>query len=127
MVIAADGSGREALAVAIEEVAGVLVVSLTGELDIASARELPTQLLGRAQEVPRGVVVDLAGLSFIDSSGINALVETARAVEARGGAIAFAAETPAVRRVLDIVQLDDVVVRAPDVASAVERIGGATP
>ena len=44
-----------------------------------------------AGERRSGVVIDVAGLTFIDSSGINALVQAARAVEARGGRAVLAA------------------------------------
>jgi anti-anti-sigma factor len=50
-------------------------VFLTGELDMSSAPEL-TGVLGQViDNGPREVVLDFAGLSFIDSSGIAALVD----------------------------------------------------
>jgi anti-anti-sigma factor len=48
---------------------------LTGELDMATAPEL-TGILGQVIESgPQEVVLDFSGLSFIDSSGIAALVD----------------------------------------------------
>jgi anti-anti-sigma factor len=75
-----------------------------------------------ADGLPQRVVVDLAGLTFIDSSGINALVELARAVRSTGGAVVFAREQPQVQRVLDIVELGEVVVREPTLESALARL-----
>jgi anti-anti-sigma factor len=51
------------------------VVVLTGELDMASAPEL-TKVLGQViTDGPQEIVLDFSGLSFIDSSGIAALVD----------------------------------------------------
>jgi anti-anti-sigma factor len=108
--------------VAVDDVDGVPVLSLQGELDIASSSDLPTRLVGLAQASPPRLVVDLADLSFIDSSGVNALVETARAVQLDGGSIAFAAATPQVGRVLELVRLQDVVPLEPTVPSALARV-----
>ena len=55
------------------------------------------------------MVVDLAGLTFIDSSGINALVRAASTVEARGGTAVLAAPSPAARRVFEITAESQVV------------------
>jgi anti-anti-sigma factor len=52
------------------------VVFVTGELDMATAPEL-TGVLGKIIEHgPQEVVLDFSGLSFIDSSGMAALVDS---------------------------------------------------
>ena len=58
---------------------------------------------------PAHVVVDLAGLTFIDSSGINALVQAARRWRQRGGTAVLAAPSPAARRVFEIARVAQVV------------------
>ena len=54
---------------------------LVGELDMASVRDLRAAfepvLLGR--DIVRSMVLDLSGLTFIDSSGVRALVDLAGA------------------------------------------------
>jgi anti-anti-sigma factor len=52
------------------------VVFLTGELDMATAPELAGVLGTIIEHGPEEVVVDFSGLSFIDSSGIAALVDS---------------------------------------------------
>jgi anti-anti-sigma factor len=51
------------------------VVFLTGELDMATAPELTGVLGPLVEHGPRVVVLDFSALSFIDSSGIAALVD----------------------------------------------------
>jgi anti-sigma B factor antagonist len=50
----------------------ISVVELTGELDLSTVPRLESPLL--AQLRARGVIVDLTKLSFIDSSGLAALI-----------------------------------------------------
>jgi anti-sigma B factor antagonist len=55
------------------ESGGRAVVVLRGELDVAEAASVAAALAAVAARAPQ-VVVDLAGLAFIDSSGVAALV-----------------------------------------------------
>ncbi len=84
---------------------GVSEVWLRGELDAYSAprvRELlQTLILG---EQP-SVVVDLAGLDYIDSSGLGVLVSALRQARDNGGQITLAHPSPVVARVLQITGL----------------------
>jgi anti-anti-sigma factor len=57
------------------------VVVVTGDIDLGSAPTVHDRLHGLAAAGP-GVVADLAGVTFIDSSGIHALLSSARATEA---------------------------------------------
>jgi anti-sigma B factor antagonist len=88
-----------------EDEAGTVVVSLSGELDIDGAAELDT-LLRRVQGSQReaAVVVDLEKLSFVDSSGLLALVSAHR--RSRGhGQVGFRSARGQVKRVLDLTGL----------------------
>jgi len=88
---------------------GVLLVELVGEVDILSVTELKTQAAELEAQLPAHVVFDLSKLTFIDSSGINALVQAVREIEARGGTGVLAAPSPEARRVFDIIGLSQVV------------------
>jgi anti-anti-sigma factor len=74
---------------------------------------------------PLGVVVDLAGISFIDSSGINALVQAMKAVEARGGTAVVSSPSTVAQRVFAITRLAEIVSvesdRAVALAAAASR------
>jgi anti-anti-sigma factor len=66
---------------------GLALVSVTGEHDLSTTPEL-TQALEQAA-AHSNVLVDLSDCSFMDSSVIQALVKTARALEARGEQLAL--------------------------------------
>ncbi len=78
----------------------VIVVSLTGELDMASAAALH-QAIERAQE-QGPIVVDLRDLTFIDSTGIRALIQIYSAGQDGYSTVSFIRAQPHVQRVLQI-------------------------
>ena len=59
------------------ECGGYAVVALRGELDLIDAADVADALETFAAREPR-IIVDLAGLEFIDASGIAALVHGRR-------------------------------------------------
>lgn len=80
-----------------------LVLSVTGEVDIATSGELDqalTDLLHRRS--PRRLVVDLAGVGFLDSSGLRVLLNGSREAQLQGCRLTLTNVTPPVRRVLEI-------------------------
>jgi anti-sigma B factor antagonist len=81
---------------------GVAVVTVTGELDVSTSGLLRDGLLRLlAEEDHRGLVVNLAGASFIDSTGIGVLVGVWHRVRAMNSSLALAAPSPRARGVLD--------------------------
>jgi anti-anti-sigma factor len=77
---------------------GVQLVTLTGELDLASVGEMAAALeLATADERPR-VCLDLTELQFIDSTGLAAVIRTHLAIKESGGALAVVCSDNAVRR-----------------------------
>jgi anti-anti-sigma factor len=81
---------------------GIAVVQVTGEVDVASCGVLRDSLLRIVTDAGfGGLVVNLAGVRFIDSAGIGVLVGVWRAVRDTSNGLALAAPTPQVRCVLD--------------------------
>ena len=93
-------------------------------MDVLSSPSFTEAMAELEQERPDGVVIDVAGLTFIDSSGINALVQAARAVEARGRRAVLAAPGTHVQRVFDITHVPEIVAVASDRDEAL-RLAGA--
>ena len=102
--MADPGSDRDPI-VGLAERADALVLSLTGELDLYTAPALREALQGAVERSPKRLVVDLAGVTFIDSTALGALVE-ARSRLARDDAFALAAPGLEVRRALEVSGLD---------------------
>lgn len=84
----------------VESVGGrAAVLAVRGEVDAATYAQLEAAL-ARVLEEDDHVVLELSGLEFIDSAGLNAIV---RVVRCRGqGALALAGATPAIARMLDM-------------------------
>lgn len=102
---------------------GVAHVQLTGELDIASAKSLASALKGLPDR-PSLAVVDLSGLSFIDSSGLRALLDMKRSLAAEGGRLVLIQGPSQVSRVFEVTRLD----RHFEIAPSLEQaLAGQTP
>lgn len=82
------------------------VVAVRGELDIASAPALRTELLGLLGPHARRIVVDLSEVTFCDSSGLAVLVGASRRAWLLGGVLRLAAPAPPVTAVLRLTGLD---------------------
>jgi len=85
---------------------GAVVVALHGELDVVDAAAIAATLVTVAVRASR-IIVDLAGLEFIDSSGIAALAYARRHARQAGGDLLLAAPRQQVLRVLAITRLVD--------------------
>jgi anti-sigma B factor antagonist len=85
----------------VRHVGDVHLVSLQGELDLASAAGLFERLVETAGSV---VVIDLSELTFMDSSGISAMVRTKNEL---GDGVVLTRPQPNVRRVFEITGLGD--------------------
>jgi anti-anti-sigma factor len=79
-------------------------VRLVGEVDISTVTALAEAL---RDDVERGgdLVLDLAGLAFMDSSGIQLLIKTSKALDGRGR-LKLIAPGELVRRTLELVSVD---------------------
>lgn len=85
---------------------GVVVVELTGEIDMLSAEEPLTRMLEVLDQAPAGLAVDLRAVSFFGSSGINLLLTVQDRAEREGIPVAVVADRPAVRRPLAMTMVD---------------------
>jgi anti-sigma B factor antagonist len=81
-------------------------VSVRGELDAATAPDLADVCHSVHAAGARDLVIDLTDTSFLDSSGLRALIEAHRLFSERGN-LALAHASDPVRRLLEITGLDD--------------------
>jgi anti-sigma B factor antagonist len=92
---------------------------VSGELDLLTVPQLRDALSSMG---PQGteVVLDFAGVSFVDSSGLGLLLSTARMTDARGGSLVVRAPSSTVRRLFGIAIPDGMpgLVVDPDPATA---------
>ena len=86
---------------------GTMLVRLSGEVDLSWSQQVRRAVLD-ALEGNAAVGVDLAAVSYIDSSGIAALVEGFQIARTRGTRFVLVAVSEPVRAVLELARLDRV-------------------
>lgn len=86
----------------------VAVVRPVGRLDMLAAAEVRQRLVETVQGGQPRLVVDLAGVTFIDSSGLGALIAGLKAARQAGGDLRLAQPNDQARLVLELTTLDRV-------------------
>jgi anti-sigma B factor antagonist len=85
---------------------GYQIVSVTGELDIATAEQAYSYLSEVIDGRPTPVTVDLSGLTFCDASGLGVLARSARYARQKGRQLALASARPSLLKIMRITGLD---------------------
>jgi anti-anti-sigma factor len=83
------------------------LITLVGELDTSTAGTLYEQLAQLAAEGVRHIALNLAELTFIDSTGISVVVTEHKRAESMGGELIILSPCPRVRRVFELTGLGD--------------------
>ena len=81
------------------------LVSITGELDISATPELSTVLAMAAASPGTTVVLDLAGVEFIDSTALGTILKAGADVESTGKRLVVVCAGGPVRRLLEMTNL----------------------
>jgi anti-sigma B factor antagonist len=86
-----------------------IVLALVGEIDLYTAPRLQSELTSALSDgKPAQIVVDMSGVEFCDSTGMNVLLAAHRVAAGRGGQLALAAPRPSVRKILEVTGLQSV-------------------
>ncbi len=91
--------------ISVERVGTVIVVSVNGTVDLASAPSLRTELEQRLTHASPKLVIDLSGVDYIDSYGLGVLVEAMKRARHAEGEVRLCAPRAEVRTVLDVTGL----------------------
>jgi anti-sigma B factor antagonist len=122
LLLEQEGAPMFSVNLSTRECDGHVIVALRGELDIADAASVAAALAAVAARKPE-IIVDLAGLEFIDSSGVAALARGRRHARHAGGDLALAAPRQQVLRVLTLARLIEVFPVHASVDEAAGRAG----
>lgn len=87
------------------QVNGVTVVSCTGRIVFGEESNALRDYLKRTLSSSRSIVLDLTGISYIDSGGLGALVGVYSSARSQGADIKLTGLAPRVRDVLQITKL----------------------
>lgn len=82
------------------------IVSATGEIDVFSAPELDTRLSTLIQDGHPRLVVDLVGVTFLDSTGLGVLVKALKHARQAGGWLHLVVSSGRIRKIFEITGLD---------------------
>jgi len=86
---------------------GVVCVEVTGDLDMATAYLFDEELRRIEAREPVTVVVDLRGVTFMDSTGLARLLAAHRRARKAGRRLAFARGSSAVQRVFRLTAMNE--------------------
>ena len=94
------------------------VFSYEGAIDLHVSPEVRTALRELIDEKPKRLIVDLAHVPYVDSSGLAVLIGAKQDLEANGGAFLLAGAQDAVRTILESARLDQYFRLVPDLDAA---------
>ena len=92
-------------------------LSLYGELDIAAADDFEAALEELERNGPQRILLDMRGLSFLDSTGLRALLAADTRARGAGRRLIILQGPEAVRRVFEITGLEERLELVDDEAS----------
>ena len=105
----------------VSKVAGWTVVSIYGELDVATAPALREKLIALVGDGTTQMVLDLEGVDFLDSTGLGTIISALKRVRTHGGDMRLVCTQPRIRRLFEITGLDKAV---PLLASLDDAVAG---
>ena len=100
----------------------VTIVAPAGEIDLATAPLLREGLERAEARAPKGLVIDLRSVTFIDSTGIGELVGCHRRCRSQERALAFVVPDGTIRKILGVTGMDAVFDLHHDLDSAVTSL-----
>lgn len=96
------------LAYEVSTAGDAIIITPTGELDVATAPGFRTELFHALEGSPKRLVIALGELSFIDSSGLSAILAAHQQCQQSGTRLYVAGARPNVAKVFEITALDGV-------------------
>jgi len=94
------------------------VLSLTGEIDLHVSPALTESLNAMTEKKPERIVIDLARATYIDSSGLAALILAMQKVEVYGGKFFLTGLDETMRSIFETSRLERIFRIFPDVDAA---------
>jgi|APFre7841882590_1041340.scaffolds.fasta_scaffold02689_3 anti-sigma B factor antagonist len=102
--------------------AGIDIIQLSGRLVLADTPAVRQSLKAAIEQGSGKLILDLGGVSFMDSSGLSVLISAFKAAQAKGGKVALLNLTPAVRSLIELTRLQQVFAIYDDEAIAIARL-----
>jgi anti-anti-sigma factor len=109
----------------IRERGSIVMAVVEGEIDLSNAPELLGDLTAAVSNSARGLLLDLTGLEFLDSSGVHMLYDVADRLATRQQRFAVVLEADAPpRRAIELSGVEPAAWLHADLSSALAALGG---
>ena len=106
---------------------GVLILELSGEIDLQHSPEMRQLLQAKAAQRIPGLLLDFTAVKYIDSSGLATLIEYYQNSRAYSGKIAVAGLSHRVRSIFELVRLNEVFPICATVPEAMQALQQGLP
>ncbi|MEV5440830.1 STAS domain-containing protein [Streptomyces sp. NPDC052682] len=100
----------------------VALITVGGYLDVDTATEFQAHLANQLHHGRRHFLLDLSGVPFMDSSGMNIILRVYQETRKNAGSVHVINPAPAVRRILDLTGVSITVPVSQSVEEALERV-----
>ena len=109
----------------VRERGAIVMAVVEGEIDLSNATTLLDELTGSVANTSHGLLLDLTGLEFLDSSGIHMLYDLGERLATRqqGFAVVLEPDAPP-RRAIEVSGVEPASWLHEDRAAALESLGG---
>jgi len=101
-----------------EQSGSTTVITVSGDVDLSSSRELQAELREAISSGPSRLIVDLGGVPYMDSSGVATLVEAMQNSRKKGTRLVLCGMGDKVQSIFEIARLDKVFTIVGDRAEA---------
>jgi anti-sigma B factor antagonist len=105
-----------------EVVRGAWVITIVGELDIATSPRVRELLSNAARDEDRPLVIDLTGCEFVDSTGLATLLHGAKPAQNGESNVALVCIGGEVRKLLELTAIDRTIPVYETLDSAIEAV-----
>ena len=107
----------------VERQGDTLIANAAGRIDGVNASDFEQSLSGAIDDSDTAVVVDLAGLSYISSAGLRAVLLTAKSLSRRSAKFALCSPSKPIREVFEISGFDKIIDIHDTREAAVSAVG----
>ena len=117
-------SGSESITISASDQDGIAILMVGGDVDLATVGDLDAAVSDALARTPKALVIDLTGVDFLASAGLQSLVATQQRIGTSAG-FAVVANGPATSRPIQLTGLDSIFALHPSLPDALSALRSA--
>src|SRR6266853_4453088 len=102
----------------------VQIFALAGQLDTSTAAAFESRLLGKIEAGERRMLIDCAGLRYVNSAGLKVMLLAAKRLDAAKGKLVLCALTPSVLMIFEMIGFNNIMQIVPTREEALRLFRG---